>query len=119
MILDKHTWVCSVCGQGLTRKSTANRHNNNLHFGEATIVMPYEYINGRVNGTFLQSEPSLFRGNKKSTRQKNMSGSIYHDYSHNTRTPIGAIGIPGEIVHERAYGNVTPQPTKSNDVKST
>jgi len=118
MILDKHTWVCSVCGQGLTRKSTANRHNNNLHFGEAMIVRPYEYIIGRLNGTFLQSDPSLFRDNK-STGQKNISGSIYHDYGNNTRTPIGAVGILGEIVHERAYGNVTPQLTKSDDVKNT
>jgi hypothetical protein len=72
MTLDKHTWICSICGQGLTRKSTANRHNNNLHSGVALLVRPYEYIIGRLNGTFSQSDPSLYR------RKENvMSDSIY------------------------------------------
>ena len=71
MILDKHTWVCSICGQGLTRKSTANRHNNNLHSGAASLVRPYEYIIGRLNGAFSQSDPSLYR------RKKDVSNSVY------------------------------------------
>jgi hypothetical protein len=71
MVLDKHTWICSICGQGLTRKSTAKRHNNNLHSGAAFLVRPYEYIIGRLNGTFSQSDPSLYR------RKKNASDSIY------------------------------------------
>jgi hypothetical protein len=76
MTLDKHTWICSICGQGLTRKSTANRHNNNLHSGVALLVRPYEYIIGRLNGTFSQSDPSLYR------RKKNVvSGSIYQQQS--------------------------------------
>jgi len=52
MILDKHIWVCSKCGQCLTRKSTANRHNNNLHSGVSLLVRPCEYIIGRLNGKF-------------------------------------------------------------------
>jgi hypothetical protein len=76
MTLDKHTWICSICGQGLTRKSTAKRHNNNLHLGAALLVRPYEYIVGRLNGTFSQSDPSLFR------RKKNVSDySIYQQQS--------------------------------------
>ena len=71
MTLGKHTWICSICGQGLTRKSTAKRHNNNLHLGAALLVRPYEYIIGRLNGTFSQSDPLLFR------RKKNVSDSIY------------------------------------------
>jgi hypothetical protein len=71
MILDRHTWICSICGQGLTRKSTAKRHNNNLHSGAALLVRPYEYIIGRLNGTFSQSDPSLYR------RKKNALDSIY------------------------------------------
>jgi hypothetical protein len=115
MSLDKHSWVCSICGQGLTRKSTAVRHNNNLHSGGAMLVRPYEYIVGRLNGKFLQSDPSSYRHNKRS--QKNMSDSIYHHDADNNRAGFGA--IPGSIVHERGYENVRQQPTKSNDVKST
>jgi hypothetical protein len=115
MSLDKHSWVCSICGQGLTRKSTAVRHNNNLHSGGAVLVRPYEYIIGRLNGKFLQDDPSSYRHNKRS--QKNMSDSIYHHHGDNNRTGFGA--VPGSIVHERGYENVRQQPTKSNDVKST
>ncbi|MBV9176673.1 MAG: hypothetical protein JO297_06520 [Nitrososphaeraceae archaeon] len=71
MTLGKHNWICSICGQGLTRKSTAKRHNNNLHSGAGLLVRPYDYIIGRLNGTFSQSDPSLFR------RKKNVSDSIY------------------------------------------
>ena len=71
MTLGKHNWICSICGQGLTRKSTAKRHNNNLHSGAGLLVRPYDYIIGRLNGTFSRSDSSLFR------RKKNVSDSIY------------------------------------------
>lgn len=79
------------------------------------LVRPYEYIIGRLNGKFLQDDPSSYRHNKRS--QKNMSDSIYHHHGDNNRTGFGA--VPGSIVHERGYENVRQQPTKSNDVKST
>ena len=116
MSLDKHSWICSICGQGLTRKSTAVRHNNNLHSGCAMLVRPYEYIIGRLNGKFLQNDLLSYRHNKGSS--KNMSDSIYHHGGDNNRTGFGA--VPGSIVHERRYENVRQQPTKSNDdIKST
>jgi hypothetical protein len=117
MIFYKHTWVCSICGQGLTRKSTAKRHNNNLHSGAAMLVRPYEYIIGRLNGKFLGSDPSLYRRNNRS--QKNMFDSIYHhQHGGNTRTGFGA--VPSRIVHEQGYGSVgQQQPTQSNDFKET
>jgi hypothetical protein len=60
------TWVCSHCGQGLTRKRSANRHNNNLPSGQAGIVRPFEYIIGRLNGTFcIPSDPLAYRRKKK------------------------------------------------------
>jgi hypothetical protein len=118
MSLDKHSWVCSICGQGLTRKSTAVRHNNTLHSGCAMLVRPYEYIIGRLNGKFLQNDPSSYRHNKRS--QKNMSDSIYHHESEsdNNRTGFGA--VPDSMIHKHGYENVRQQPTKSNDdIKSS
>jgi hypothetical protein len=117
MIFDKHTWVCSLCGQGLTRKSTANRHNNNLHLGGAMIVRPYEYIVGRLNGKFLQGDPSLYRGSKGG--QKDLSSSIYQDHGSgdNYRMKFGA--VQDNIGQKGEYGNVSRQPAKSNDVKRT
>jgi hypothetical protein len=106
MVLDKHTWVCSICGQGLTRKSTANRHNNNLHLGAASLVRPYEYIIGRLNGTFSQSDPSLFR------RKKNVSDSIYQ------QQPIKSNDIKATVYTQSDPGPLQqPSHTPAEDVK--
>jgi len=113
MNFGKHNWVCSLCGQGLTRKSTAIRHNNNLHFGGAMLVRPHDYIIGRLNGTYLQSDPFLYRHYKKS--RKNAASSIYHDDGYNNKTASGA--ILDNIAHESVYGNMgQQQPTKTNNV---
>ena len=112
MNFGKHNWVCSLCGQGLTRKSTAIRHNNNLHFGSAMIVRPHDYIIGRLNGTFFQSDPSLYRHNKRG--RKFVADSIYHNNVDNKKS--SGADLDG-IVHESDYGNMRQQqPAKSNNV---
>ena len=89
----KHTWTCATCGQGLTRKSSAVRHNNDLHSGRAIIVRPNEYIVGLLNGKFLESDPLLYRRNH--IGQKNRS-------SVNNRT--GGPGTVGRsIAHEKMH----------------
>jgi len=40
-------YVCTMCAQDFTRKTSANRHNTNLHEGRAVIVRFVEYIVGR------------------------------------------------------------------------
>jgi hypothetical protein len=111
-----HTWVCSICGQGLTRKSTAIRHNNNLHFGGAMLVRPYEYIIGRLNGKFFESDPSIYKHNKKDLKKAQIS--TYDSPNHiNNRSGFGA--VPDGIVHEpSSYGNMPQQqPTRPNNIE--
>jgi ATP-dependent Zn protease len=68
----QHTWICVICGAGFTRKSSANRHNQNLHTGNGTIVRPLEYIIGRLNGKFHEPKDTLlFRKNNNNTRIQN------------------------------------------------
>jgi hypothetical protein len=74
-MFQKHTWVCSLCGQGLTRKSSANRHNNNLHSGHAGIVRPYEYIIGRINGNFRPPKDPLTYRHRKENGYQNLNGN--------------------------------------------
>jgi len=64
-ITTKYNWVYGTCGQGLTRKASAQRHNNSLLFGLAMIVRPFDYIIGRINREFSINDPSLYRLNKK------------------------------------------------------
>ncbi|MFL6355999.1 MAG: hypothetical protein ACJ71C_05515 [Nitrososphaeraceae archaeon] len=102
----KHTWTCATCGQGLTRKSSAVRHNNDLHSGRAMIVRPNAYIVGILNGKFLESDPLLYRRNH--IGQKNRS-------SVNNRT--GGPGAVGRsIAHEKMYEYAQQQPIESDSV---
>lgn len=71
MNTDKHTCVCATCGQGFTRRSSAVRHNNDLHSGQAMIVKPYDYIIGRLKGEFSPGDPAIYRSNLRN--QSNFS----------------------------------------------
>ncbi|MGB7663670.1 MAG: hypothetical protein WBL67_13130 [Nitrososphaeraceae archaeon] len=71
MNIDKHTCVCATCGQGFTRRSSAVRHNNDLHSGQAMIVKPYDYIIGRLKGEFSPGDPAIYRSNLRN--QSNFS----------------------------------------------
>ena len=74
----KDTWVCTICGGGFTRRSTANRHNRNLHVGNGMIVRPYEYIIGRQNGSLPEpTDPLLFRKNNKKTQNSSTNNAAY------------------------------------------
>jgi hypothetical protein len=89
MIFGQHNWVCSVCGQGVTRKSSASRHNDNLHHGDAKIIRPYDYIIGRLNGEFPSpSDPLLYRRNNNNRKRSKKNASsdpihYYYDYENN------------------------------------
>jgi hypothetical protein len=55
-MLGKRNWVCTICGQDFTRRSSGNRHNSNLHGGMAKLVRPFDYITGRLNGQISSPE---------------------------------------------------------------
>jgi hypothetical protein len=71
---DKHTCVCTTCGQGFTRNSSAVRHNNILHSGHAMIVKPYDYIIGRLRDEFSPGDPGIYRSN----RRNQTTSSVYN-----------------------------------------
>ena len=88
MNTDKHTCVCTICGQGFTRNSSAVRHNNILHSGHAMIVKPYEYIIGRLRGEFSPGDPGIYRSN----RRNQTTSSVYNQpiqTKNNVRTNFG------------------------------
>ena len=65
------TWVCATCPEHFTRKYSASRHNNNLHFGNGQIVTLLDYIVGRASGQYLPSDP----------RTSKNHNPIIHDYT--------------------------------------
>jgi hypothetical protein len=50
--MSKVSWVCATGGQDFTRRCSANRHNNHIHYGNGIIVRFLEYVLGRTNGQF-------------------------------------------------------------------
>ena len=65
------TWVCATCEEHFTRKYSASRHNNNLHFGNGLIVTLLDYIVGRASGQYLPSDP----------RTRKNHNILIHDYT--------------------------------------
>ena len=35
--MSKALWACSLCGEDFTRRSSAERHRNNLHQGRSNL----------------------------------------------------------------------------------
>jgi hypothetical protein len=65
------TWVCATCAEHFTRKYSAIRHNNNLHFGNGLIVTLLDYIVGRASQQYLPSDP----------RTSKNHNPLIHDYT--------------------------------------
>lgn len=87
---DKHTCVCATCGQGFTRNSSAVRHNNILHSGQAMIVKPYDYIIGRLRGEFSPGDPGIYRSNRSQTNSSVYNQPIQTKNNERTNSRIHA-----------------------------
>jgi hypothetical protein len=84
MVIDKQIWTCATCGQGFTRRPSADRHNINLHSGHALVIRTLEYIIGRVNGRFPEpTDPLSFRHKRMPKNQL-----IYSDINRTGLTPV-------------------------------
>ena len=74
---NNNSYICTICSQDFTRKGSGRRHNTNLHSGTATIVRFIDYIIGRISGTYLPSDPLLYR--KKKKKHINISSTNNYD----------------------------------------
>jgi hypothetical protein len=59
------TWVCATCSQPFTRRTSATRHDNNKHRGQAEIVRLLEYIVGRGTGRYVCSKSLSYGDHQK------------------------------------------------------
>jgi hypothetical protein len=50
--MSKALWACSLCGEDFTRRSSAERHRNNVHQGRSDLVRYVEYLAGRASGLY-------------------------------------------------------------------
>jgi hypothetical protein len=94
--ISNHTWICAICSQGFTRKGTGVRHSRNLHSGNVMLVRPYEYIVGRLRGTYKQSDPLLFR-----RKRREGNTTITRLTSVNNPRSTKPIEFQNSVIHER------------------
>jgi hypothetical protein len=106
-MISQHRWVCTICGEGFTRRTSAKRHNGNLHTGSGMIVRLLEYIVGRQNGTFDKPiDPLSFR---KRNNQKPSEISTYGSTAYSHDLP-NYYSIPHENPYDsKFYENQTLQ----------
>lgn len=71
------SYVCAVCSEHFTRKTSGERHNFNIHSGSAEIVSLMEYLVGRGSGKYLPSHPSWFKHNKRNWMSSFNPGKSY------------------------------------------
>ena len=50
--MSKALWACSVCGEDFTRRSSAERHRDNVHQGNSLVVRFIDYLAGRASGFY-------------------------------------------------------------------
>jgi hypothetical protein len=52
ILMSKPTWACSVCGEDFTRRSSAERHRDNVHQGNSLVIRFVDYLAGRASGIY-------------------------------------------------------------------
>ena len=124
MMSHKCSWVCSICGEGLTRRTSATRHNRNLHSGKARIVRPLEYIIGRVNREYpVPRDPLSYRHrtiNNNKNKSKGNSSAILSPYYHEGTNDDSdfrdkKFGSGESLFSDRGLGTAPLIPTQDED----
>jgi len=86
-------YVCTICAQGFTRKTSANRHNTDLHQGRAVIVRFVEYVVGRVNRIYQAADPRQYR--RKTRKNKDFAPNL----AYNKTPPVSFADTVGKVTN--------------------
>lgn len=107
-------YVCTMCAQDFTRKSSANRHNTNLHQGRAVIVRFVEYIVGRVSGIYQATDPRQYR------RKPKKNGYFPARVGHGKTAPASFADTVGGFIDSNGFRNQNSgQPNNFQSITTT
>jgi hypothetical protein len=126
--MSKPLWVCIICGEDFTRKSSGKRHrdNRNIHNERPVIVRYIEYIIGRGNGDYPPPiTPPRLQGRKTNKQLEPRPFAIAHD-DNNTfnptsirdsrREPVSRSNVPQPMMSDAyALGPVYPSDNNNSN----
>lgn len=113
-LMVNNDYVCTMCAQDFTRKSSANRHNTNLHQGRAVIVRFVEYIVGRVSGIYQATDPRQYR------RKPKKSGYFPARVGHGKTAPASFADTVGGFIDSNGFRNQNSgQPNNFQSITTT
>src|SRR5437870_13867200 len=95
------TWLCATCSQPFTRRTSATRHDNNKHRGQAEIVPLLEYIVGRGTGRFMHSMPLSYGHHQKWQ-------------AHNSISRFGLATVADSVGNRFMSGSGPQEPPRAN-----
>lgn len=118
MIDRKNNYVCTVCSETFTRRSSAKRHSNIIHASTAPFVRFTDYIIGRLEGLYQPGDPQLYRHQKKNrggVKNSFPSGRCESDISVD-KFPASRFTTLADMTNKRAScgTDVTTQHSKSS-----
>ena len=111
--MGKLSYVCTVCSEHFTRKYSGNRHNQNLHYGNADIVRLIDYLAGRSSGLYTPNNPFWFKPNNP---YRNIRPATIPDSIGNTFDPT-YLPQQGPRISEN-FANPLYRQTPTTDVQS-
>jgi hypothetical protein len=122
------SYVCTICSEHFTRRYSAQRHNNNLHYGAAEIVRLIDYLAGRSSGQYTPNNPFWFKrkipyGDVGSLTIADSAVDTFHSKYIPRQTPIDASQYPARPIHRslptidhQSYGAGLSRETKLQEL---
>lgn len=93
--------MCATCSQPFTRRTSATRHDNNKHRGQAEIVPLLEYLVGRGTGRYMPSKPLSYGHHQKWE-------------AHNSNSGFGLATVADSVGDRFMSGNGPQEPPRGN-----
>ena len=116
--MSKPQWICVICAEDFTRKSSGRRHvnNSNIHDKKPIIVRYIDYIIGRVKGDYPPPiNPSRLQRGKTNKQHEPHNPTFTHDYN-NT---LDARAISNSRLDSVNHLNVSLPMTNDNNSKKS
>ncbi len=116
--MSKPQWICLICAEDFTRKSSGRRHMNNssIHSKKPNIVRYIDYIIGRIKGDY---PPPINPSRLQRRRTNKQHGPHNPTFTHDYNNTLDARAISNSRLDSVNHLNVSlPMANDNNSKKS-